>query len=178
MKNVDRLAKYITQNGAEDIMVHTIPGTSNWIICQKIEDDKWLLTMGAPMGNITYNLGTVTTSEHLKLWQQLIKLDIEKKSSQIVLANQLRDKIYNFKKSYEKNIYKNFLKKETKEKVYKCWCQETELSVPHYHECTNKKTTKQSRIKLRKKPIRLKKSIKTRILRISNSTRRNSRKHI
>jgi len=111
MTNVDRLAKHIAKNGAENVMIHTIPGTSNWIICQKIEEDKWLLTMGAPMGNVTYNLGTVTNNQHLQLWEELTRLEVEKKGSQVMLANQLRDKIYNFKKKYE-TTYKKFIKVE------------------------------------------------------------------
>jgi hypothetical protein len=43
MKNVDRLAKYIATNGANNIMIHTIPGTGNWIVCQKIDKKEWML---------------------------------------------------------------------------------------------------------------------------------------
>lgn len=113
MTNIDRLAKHVTKNGAENIMIHTIPGTSNWIICQKFEKDKWLLTMMAPMGNITYNLGTATNKEHLRLWEELTKLEIEKKTSQVMMAEQLKEKVYNFKKQYE-ITYKKFIKIEKK----------------------------------------------------------------
>jgi hypothetical protein len=120
MKNVERLAKYITKNGAESIIIHTIPGTSNWLICQKIETDKWVLTLGSPMGNVTYNLGITTTKEHLKLCEQLVRMEIEKKTSQAILANEFRNKIYNFKKNYE-NTYKNFIqvKEKNKSKIRK-----------------------------------------------------------
>lgn len=116
MKNIDRLVNHITKHGAEGLIVHTIYGTSNWIIGQKIEKDKWLLSLENPMGNVTYNLGTVTNDQHSALWTELIRTEIEKKASQIRIANELRNKINNFKKSYENN-YKNFIQKEkTKQK--------------------------------------------------------------
>lgn len=107
MRNVDRLARHITKNGAEGIMVHTIPGTSNWLICQKMDTDKWLITLASPMGNVTYNLGTVSDAQHIQLWGQLIKLELENKTSQVVLAADLKDIIHQFNKKYEKN-YKKF----------------------------------------------------------------------
>lgn len=99
MKNIDRLAKYITKYGTDGILVHTIPGTSNWIVCSKIEIDKWTLTMCNPMGNVTYNLGTVNKREHLQLWSELIRMEIEIKTSQILMARELKNKIQNITKN-------------------------------------------------------------------------------
>lgn len=121
MRNVDRLARHIAVNGAENIMVHTIPGTGNWLVCQKMDKDKWLITLASPMGNVTYNLGTVSDAQHIDLWGKLIKLELESKTSQVVLAQELKDRIHNFKKAYEKT-YKKFTKVEepkTKQKRFK-----------------------------------------------------------
>ncbi len=96
MKNVDRLARYVTKHGSESILIHTIPGTSNWLICQKIEEDKWMLTLGNPMGNVIYNLGLVSNDQHLKLWMQLIRLEIEKKTNQVLAARELRREVKKF----------------------------------------------------------------------------------
>jgi len=93
MKNVDRLARHIARYGADGILVHTIPGTSSWLICQKIEKDKWTMTMGNPMGYVTYNLGTVSDSQHVQLWTDLVKMEIETKVSQIKMVNELKNKI-------------------------------------------------------------------------------------
>jgi hypothetical protein len=109
MKNVDRLAKYITKNGPNGILIHTVPRTNNWIICQKIEIDKWLMTLCNPGGNVTYNLGTVNDAQHLQLWAEITKMEIENKTSQILLRQELKDKINNFKKQYEQN-FQNFKK--------------------------------------------------------------------
>ena len=132
MKNIERLANHITKYGEEGLIVHTIYGTSNWIIGQKIEKDKWSLSLENPMGNVTYNLGTVSEDQHAALWTELIRTEIEKKASNIRTANELRNKVNYFIKTHEKN-YKNFLKK---------------------------KITKQGRSKLRKKSNRSKKSNK------------------
>ena len=93
MKNIDRIAKFITENGSKSVMVHTVPKTNNWIVCQKIEIDKWLIILCNPMSNVTYNLGTVTDAEHINLWDQLMVIEIENKMSQILLAKDLKERI-------------------------------------------------------------------------------------
>ena len=111
MKNIDRLAKHITASGPNGILIHTIPKTNNWIVAQKIEIDKWLLTLMNPMGNVTFNLGAVTNAQHIELWEELIQMKIENKVSQILLRKELKDKINNFIKRYEQNfeIFKKVL---------------------------------------------------------------------
>lgn len=104
MKNIDRLARFITKDGPDGILIHTIPKTNNWIVCQKIEINKWFLTLMNPMGNVTFNLGTVTNIQHLQLWEELTQMKIENKVSQIQLRKELKDKINNFIKNYEQNF--------------------------------------------------------------------------
>jgi len=111
MKNINRLATHITKHGEKNILIHTIPQTSNWIICQKIENNKWMLTLCNPMGNTTYNLGTIDDGQHIELWNQLIKLEIENKTSQILMAKELRDQIKNLINYYAKENKKSY--KET-----------------------------------------------------------------
>ena len=111
MKNIDRLTQFITKHGSKNIIIHTVPETNNWLVCQKIEIDKWLLTLCNPMGVVTYNLGTITDDQHLTLWAELMSMEINKKVSQINLAKQLKETIKKFIKSYENN-YKKFTKIE------------------------------------------------------------------
>lgn len=115
MKNIDRLTQHIVKNGSKNMLIHTIYGTSNWIICTKIEKNKWLIALANPMGNITHNLGIVNNQQHLLLWEQLTRREINKKATQIILAKQLRTEIKMFIKNYP-TIYKNFInqKYETK----------------------------------------------------------------
>jgi len=112
MKNIDRLAKYVTKNGPNGILIHTVPKTSNWIVCQKIEIDKWILTLCDPMKNVTFNLGTVNDQQHLQLWAEIITMEIEQKTSQILAARELKNKINQFLKKYAS-------KKTNKNKKYK-----------------------------------------------------------
>ena len=96
MKNVDRLAQYIAKHGAKNILIHTIPQTSNWLICQKIEIDKWIITLCDPMGDVVYNLGEVTDNDHVQLWLELTKMDIENKANQIKTAQKLKERVNKF----------------------------------------------------------------------------------
>lgn len=98
MKNIDRLAKYITKYGSETLMVHTIKGTGQWLIAQKIEDDKWLISIEDPMGNATFNLGTVTDAQHYRLWMQLTIREVNSKLSQMKIIQELRKVVNNFLK--------------------------------------------------------------------------------
>lgn len=98
MKNIERLANHIAKNGPDGMLVHTIPGTSNWIICQKIEEDKWMLTLADPMGNVTFNLGTVSNKDHLDLWVEITRMGIENKASQIGQVKEIKRNILNFKR--------------------------------------------------------------------------------
>ncbi|HAW59063.1 MAG TPA: hypothetical protein DCX03_08650 [Bacteroidales bacterium] len=112
MKNIDRLTRLIAQNGASNLLIHSIPGTSHWLICQKIEKEKWAIALCNPMGNATFNLGAITEAGHLALWQELILLDIKRRIGIAEKAKIYRNTIRNFRKI--KNIYANFIKKNQK----------------------------------------------------------------
>ena len=100
MRNIELLAKYITKNGPSSILIHTVPKTNHWIIAQKIEIDKWLMTLCNPLGNVTFNLGTVTNAQHLQLWSEITRAEVELKTSQILAARELKNKINHFLKKY------------------------------------------------------------------------------
>lgn len=77
MKNIERLTNHISKHGAKNLMIHTIFGTSNWVIAQRMEADKWELTIGSPLGTDTYQLGTVTNDEIATLWLQIDQMSID-----------------------------------------------------------------------------------------------------
>ena len=153
MKNVDRLALYVTKHGADSLLIHTIPQTTNWLICQRIDKDLWSITLCNPIGNMTYNLGTVTKKQHLAIWMHLTKLNIEYQTSQRLLARQLKRTIKNFKKIYEQD-YAHFLKKGTDQK--------------------EQKTNKTKRKNISKNPKKLAKTIHSKIHKKNNSRQRGS----
>ena len=110
MKNVERLAKIIAKDGGENILIHSIPGTRVWLVCQAIEPDKWLLTIMEPDKNVSFNIGTVSTREHLVLWEQLIhrQLDIKARNkSTAKKAKEFREIVHKFTslpRQYDKYI--------------------------------------------------------------------------
>lgn len=114
MKNIDRITQFVTKNGSSNIIIHTIPGTRNWIIGQKVEPDKWLLTLADPMGSVVYNLGMVTNNQHLEIWHELVAMEYERRTSQRQLAKELKEKVYKFIKKYEEQKYKKFTKVQEK----------------------------------------------------------------
>jgi len=114
MKNIDRITRLIAQNGAGSLLIHSIPGTSHWLLCQKIEKEKWVIVLCNPMGNASFNLGTITEAEHLNLWQELILLDIKRRIGIAEKAKMYRNTIRNFRKI--KNIYANFIKKNNQKR--------------------------------------------------------------
>lgn len=135
MKNIDRIAQLVTKHGATNVLVHSIPKSQEWIICQKVEENKWILTLCNPMKNITYNLGMVSNEEHLNLWQELMHLEIGLKISAIKRAQEIR------------RIIRNFLKRTN-----------------NYEKFIDKKKTKQNRTKLRRRNERFQKIIARGIL--------------
>lgn len=87
MRNIEKLANYVAKNGAQDIIVHIIPSNGHWIIAQKIGENTWSLNLGDPMGFTMYNLGSITNDQHLQLWMEIIKMEIEKKAELIRRQN-------------------------------------------------------------------------------------------
>lgn len=118
MKNIERIARHITKTGAQNILVHTIPETNNWIVCYKIENNQWMLQLCNPLGNVTFNLGIVSDEQHIKLWEELLQMEIKKKTSQALMAQNLKQKVHNFLTKHEQKVYKKFIKvsKETPKK--------------------------------------------------------------
>lgn len=96
--NIDRLAKHIKDYGKDGILVHSIYGTNQWLVAQRIEKNKWTLMLMKPMENITYNLGTVSHKQHLDLWEELIEREVKEKATILQRAKMLREKVSKFTK--------------------------------------------------------------------------------
>lgn len=115
MTNIERLAIGMKNKTNNNVMIYSIPGTANWLIGQKIEIDKWIIHLGKPLGNILYNLGTMTNSQFVDIWKELTRMQIENKITQLGLVNHFKETIKNLIKNYAKN-YKKFIKIETIQK--------------------------------------------------------------
>ena len=79
MINVDRIAQAIAINGANGIIIHTIPNSQNWLVCIKRAENKWEVTMCNPMGKTWLELKTITDKQHGDLLKELIKAEIKEK---------------------------------------------------------------------------------------------------
>ena len=108
MKNVDRIAQIIKKTGGSNMLIHSIPGNPGWLICQKITNDTWQITMGDPLSNVSYNLGIVSHAQHKSLWQELINQEINNRMSLLKQAQHTKKYIKNFVK---RNSYKKFIKR-------------------------------------------------------------------
>lgn len=72
--NLEKIALAITK-GANNILIHPIPATPLWLVCERKKEKNWKLTLCNPFGT-TYCLvsNNVTDENHLKLWEELVKL--------------------------------------------------------------------------------------------------------
>ena len=116
MKNIDRLTKHVAKNGAENMLIHSVPETGNWVVAEKTETSNWLLSLINPMGNITYNLGLVSQEEHLDLWQEITRMEVESKGNQRIQAKELKQKLYKFI-AKNNNEFKMFIKVHGRNKL-------------------------------------------------------------
>lgn len=116
----DRIKKGIEKHGAENILIHTIPKTPLWLICQKIKNknppppDSWEIFIGNPLQTkLRLVSQNVTNEEHLLLWKKLVELEV---SSKLTTAQQtlkkcaeqfkIKNKI-KLTKIYEQHILNN-----------------------------------------------------------------------
>lgn len=104
MKNIEILNEHIKKHGANSVLIHTIPNSETWLVSEKIEDNKWLLTLMNPLGTVRYNLGQCTNKQICYIWEKLIRAEVETYLSQNQLAKQIRNKIKQFLTQYNKFI--------------------------------------------------------------------------
>ena len=86
MNNVERIACHIAKHGSEGILINTIPGTPNWIVCERISQDQWKLTLCNPQKTSSYNLGIINDNTHASLWKELLHAEINHKLSMLKIA--------------------------------------------------------------------------------------------
>lgn len=77
MTNAEKLAAYVTKNGPESLLVHTVPGTRFWLVCQKRDQENWRIVLMDP-SKTTHRLVSDRISEvrYLSLWKELVTLEL------------------------------------------------------------------------------------------------------
>lgn len=74
MINAEKIALAIAE-GAKNIVIHEVPTTSLWLVCEKKEDQNWKMTICNPFGTKHHCIATdVTRENYLNLWVELVKL--------------------------------------------------------------------------------------------------------
>lgn len=77
MTNAEKIAKWIISEKPKNLLIHTIPKTPFWLICQKNLRNLWEIKLLHPMKTIEYQLGTISDEEHLKIWHQLLNKEFQ-----------------------------------------------------------------------------------------------------
>ncbi len=76
MINAEKIAKHILEHGTKSIIIHTLPQSSFWLICQKTPQSypNWRIILCDP-SKTTWRIisNNVTNNQHLSLIQKLIK---------------------------------------------------------------------------------------------------------
>ena len=100
MRNIDRIILGLNQKtiSPKKMLIHSIPGTGNWLMCQKIDKHNWLISLGNPTKYIIYNLGIINTNILEEIWKKLTLMKINTKISTRKQAEEFKNVINKFTK--------------------------------------------------------------------------------
>lgn len=80
MTNAERIARHIAKHGTQNILVHSIPGTGYWLVCEKTQKTAphWRVHVCHPE-RTTYRLVSenVTDEQHISLWKELTTVQLQ-----------------------------------------------------------------------------------------------------
>ena len=78
--NAERIANHIKENGTGGLMIHTVPGTPFWLICQNDKERTWNITLCHPQQTKSYKIAeNISDEEHFELWNQIITLELSRR---------------------------------------------------------------------------------------------------
>lgn len=94
--NTERVAEHIKEYGAKGILIHTIPGTPFWLICQlNAQTEKWKITLCHPMHKKAYTIADeISEKEHFELWNELVQLELSRRVK--IAIKTLKQKMENY----------------------------------------------------------------------------------
>lgn len=101
MTNIEKVAAYITKHGSESLLIHTVPSTPLWLVCQKLtKQNGWKIIVCNPF-QTKHRLvsDNVSDTEHLELWLDLIKLKVSSKITEA--TKDLKKQAQSFRKNYK-----------------------------------------------------------------------------
>lgn len=75
MTNAEKVAQHIAQHGSAGILVHSVPGTRFWLVCQIVpkKSPHWKVVLCDP-NQTTWRLVSdkVSDEDHIRLWNELL----------------------------------------------------------------------------------------------------------
>lgn len=109
MKNAERIALKIIKEKARNILIHTLPNNPYWLISEKLDKNKWKLSLAHPERTKIHTLGYINNQKHSDLWRLLITIHIEERIGIIELAEKLKATVENFLQA--NTTYELFIKR-------------------------------------------------------------------
>lgn len=89
--NAERLAAYIAKNGADSILIHSVPRTPFWLVCQKVARNRWNISLANPTQTKSRLVSkNVTDEEHMVIYQQLTILEVSNRMQDALSAYRKR----------------------------------------------------------------------------------------
>jgi hypothetical protein len=79
MNNAEFISAHVAKHGGKNMLIHSIPGTSHWLVMSKVAVDRWIPVLLNPMGRARHQFGAISDEEHLRLWTQIVQLEIERR---------------------------------------------------------------------------------------------------
>lgn len=118
--NAERIAKHIKEYGPKGMLIHTIPGTPFWLVCEENKNKRWKITVCHPMHRKAYNIATdISEAEHFQLWNELVQLELSRrvktalKTLRKEMENYLRNRVTQPAKKLAKLMSSPFKKDRT-----------------------------------------------------------------
>lgn len=108
MTNADKIASHILKYGPNSLIIHTIPQTRFWLVCQQKEEKPtiWRIILCDP-DKKTWRLVSSNTQEedHVKIWEDLTKIQLrESMQNNVKVLKKHADNYYYNKHRKVKNL--------------------------------------------------------------------------
>ena len=79
--NAERVASHIKEHGPGGILIHTLPGTAFWLVCQLSKKNQmWNITLCHPSQTKAYRIATdISDDRHFEIWNELVKIELSRR---------------------------------------------------------------------------------------------------
>ena len=99
MNNAERVAAYITKNGADNLKIDTIPKQRFWIISERIASGLWQIAIADPQKEDFIVVGEVNGRNYQKLITQIIEINATHRIKQKDFVKTVQGELQNILKN-------------------------------------------------------------------------------